>query len=99
MPTQCAGPTLCVSVWGPVYWRKAKHPDIHIPDPKGEGDGRLRLLNAYAGSFNKLLPSDIAVSSDLEQKTSGETRGARILREACLGRMSRIRQRFDPGAV
>jgi hypothetical protein len=70
MPTQCAGPTPCIGVWGPVYWRKAKHPGLHIPDPKGQGDTRLRLLNENVGSFNKLLPGDIAVSSDLGPHTS-----------------------------
>ena len=76
MPTQCAGPTLCVGVWAPVYWRKAKHPGFHIPDRKGQGDFRLRLLNADAGSFNKVLPGDIVVSSDIWPEI-GQTRAAR----------------------
>jgi hypothetical protein len=88
MPTQRPGPTLCVGVPAPVRWRNASDPRFYSRDRKGEGDSRLRLFNVGAGSFNKLLFGDIAVSSGLRRQNSKEARGARILREERLGRTS-----------
>src|SRR6185312_10006563 len=60
--------TLCVRVTAPVRWRKANNPCPHIPDRKGPGDSRLRLLNEEARSFNKLLPGEIEMSPALGQQ-------------------------------
>jgi len=65
-----------------VYWRKASEPDVHSRDGKGWRGGRLRLFNAGADSFNKLLSSDTAVSPGSRRQHRYKARGARILREA-----------------
>ena len=95
MPTQCAGPTLCVGVRASVYWRKASDRRVHILDRKGRGDSRLRLLNADATSFNKLLSSDIAVSPRPRRQNRKKRRGARILRDVQFRRTFRSEPKLE----
>ena len=73
-----------------MYSRKANFPTDQVPDRKAEGDGRLRRFNADADSFNKVLSTDIGVSSDSEGSYRYKLRGARILREVRLARTPRI---------
>lgn len=66
---------LSVRVTAPVRWRNTNDPRLHVPDRKRQRDSRLRLLNDEAGSFNTVLPHDIAVSSAIWRKTVVEQRG------------------------
>src|SRR6201997_153372 len=60
-PIRRAG-KLWVGVRAAVYWQEVSDPAVQSRDRKGSGDSRLRLLNADASSFNKLLSSDMPVS-------------------------------------
>ena len=69
-----------------MYWRKASDPAVQSRDRKGSGDGGLRLFNADAGSFNKLLPIDMTVSPGPVRQDGKKTRGAQIVLEGWPGR-------------